>query len=190
MVRLHHVSDPHHVNAAFDAASASPEPVLVVVLRPDCGHCIRLMPAYLAMLRRLGSKTPNTVLQIDAGAMQGYGDARINERPSDLAGRIRLAATGVPFIAAVKTVRSERDGRIMRQSIVQLPDSNDRSTESLTAFASKHFAVRGASKTGGPLRSASRQPMASASAVSPNRKPDVKSRRKLQQKRNSKKNAP
>lgn len=121
MVRLLHAKTPGAVDDAFRAASvllSGAPPLLLLVYSEDCGHCVRMMPAFRDTLELLAPAS--RVLKLAVDALRGSSDSAIKRRILD-------RVSGVPFVAMVTP------GAVPR--IVPLPASSDRSVASLSTFA-------------------------------------------------------
>lgn len=130
MVRLLHARTSEAVGHALTKAK---EPFFVLVYSDTCGHCVRVMPAFKAMLALLGV---GDVVQLESNALRANVQNRHarsvhahkvhahNVHAQNILSRVQ----GVPFIAVLKASK-----------VVPLPDSSDRSVGSLVAFATKHM---------------------------------------------------
>lgn len=138
MVRVMHAQTSRAVDAALVAAVAVGLPFLLFVYSNNCGHCVRMMPAFQDTLALLGVETRHDVVQLSSDALR-----QESRGPHPLRKVIMLHANGVPFVAVMKPL-----GGKSGFAVVPLPDSSDRSAESLSAFAHKHLV----SKTGSRLK--------------------------------------
>lgn len=122
--RQMHARSSHAAGRALKAAALYGAPFLVLVYSEQCGHCVRMMPAFQAMLGMLGPSSCVVQLAVDA----------LRQAPDSAPKRAILghvSASGVPFVAVVTMAPT--------LSLVLLPDSNDRSVASLSEFATRHL---------------------------------------------------
>lgn len=132
MVRLLHARQSGVVDAALTTATSSNAPFLLLVYSDRCGHCVRMMPAFHQMLTGLGHANQSDVVQLASDALNTTSST---SRPHPLRSLIQSKTNGVPYLAVVSP-------SAVGPRFIPLPETNDRSASSLTAFAKKHLAPK------------------------------------------------
>lgn len=129
MVRLLHARSSKAVDEALDVVIKKQTPFMLLVYSNQCGHCVRMMPAFNEMLAVLGAAAKHDIVKLDSASLR---EGPAGKTPHPLRDVILSHVNGVPFVAVMKP-----DDRGVL--VVPLPDTNDRTVDSLSEFARKHL---------------------------------------------------